>query len=209
MNDLDGEVVNFFDCLRADPERLASMVSLTPYARQEYENAYTEQSEPFHRAHSFLIRLQMGHGFRTCGERVGWKMDVRGRERAYAVRDWNRLPERLLQAAERLKEVQIESRPALDVIEHFNFPNILIYCDPPYLLGTRCRKQYRCEMTDAEHFALLETLRSHKGKVIISGYESVMYDDMLRGWHRATTGNLANNSRKRTEILWMNFEPEV
>ena len=154
-------------------------------------------------------RMMMGHGFRTCGERVGWKMDVRGRERAYAVRDWNRLPERLLQAAERLKEVQIESRPALDVIEHFNFPNILIYCDPPYLLGTRCRKQYRCEMTDAEHFALLETLRSHKGKVIISGYESVMYDDMLRGWHRATTGNLANNSRKRTEILWMNFEPEV
>ena len=37
INDLDGEVVNFFDCIRKDPERLARNLFLTPYSREVYE----------------------------------------------------------------------------------------------------------------------------------------------------------------------------
>jgi DNA adenine methylase len=33
----------------------------------------------------------------------------------------------------------------------------LIYCDPPYMLSTRTGKQYRFEMTDSQHKALLDT----------------------------------------------------
>ena len=84
-----------------------------------------------------------------------------------------------MQAAERLRGVQIECRPAIDVIERFNAPNILTYVDPPYVLSTRHGKQYRCEMDDKEHDHLLDVLLVHKGPVIISGYENDLYNDRL------------------------------
>ena len=88
VNDLDGNVVNLFECIRSDPEKLARSIYLTPYARDVYEKAFKENPEdPFERALNFYIRLNMGHGFRTTGEKVGWKNDVQGRERVYILRD--------------------------------------------------------------------------------------------------------------------------
>ena len=91
INDLDGEVINLFECIKSDPERLARDIYFTPYARASYDKAFSKEipKEPFDRAARLLIRCNMGHGFRTTGERVGWKNDVAGRERAYAAKAWN------------------------------------------------------------------------------------------------------------------------
>lgn len=35
VNDLDGDVVNLFECIRQDPEKLGRIVYYTPYSRQE------------------------------------------------------------------------------------------------------------------------------------------------------------------------------
>ncbi len=208
VNDLDGNVINLFECIRKDPERLAREIYFTPYARQVYEDAYkTVKGDSFERARNFYIRCNMGHGFRTTGEKVGWKNDVQGRERAYASQDWVNLPEKILQAAERLRGVQIENLPAVEVIKRFNNKKVLIYLDPPYVLGTRHGKQYRCEMNDKEHKELLEVSLNHKGHVILSGYETDLYNDMLRGWHKEYFTSYSQASTKRTEVLWMNFEP--
>ena len=173
VNDLDGNVVNLFEWIRKDPERLAHEIYYTPYARQVYEDAFASVPEDsLEKAVNFYIRLNMGHGFRTNGEKVGWKNDVQGREKAYAAQDWLHLPDKIIQAAERLRGVQIENKPALDVIRKFNYKNVLIYCDPPYMLETRHGKQYRCEMDDADHEKLLEVLLEHKGPVLISGYDT-------------------------------------
>ena len=149
----------------------------------------------------------MGHGFRTTGEKVGWKNDVQGREKAYAAKYWCETPEVIMEAAQRLRGVQIENKPAAEVISRFNFPNVLIYADPPYLLGTRHGKQYRHEMTDAEHRDLLDALKAHRGPVLLSGYESQMYDEALRDWYRDSTTAIAQTATKRKEVLWMNYEP--
>lgn len=210
VNDLDDNVVNLFTWIREDPEKLAHAVCWTPYARQVYDAAYTSAPEDsLEKAVSFYIRLNMGHGFRTTGEKVGWKSDIQGRERAYAARDWAGLPEKIMQAAERLRGVQIERRPAIELMERYNSPKVLIYLDPPYLAETRCgRKQYRHEMMDAEsHRELLRAAVRHKGPVLISGYESSLYDDMLKGWHKETVSDRNMNSQKTREILWMNYEP--
>ena len=168
VNDLDKNVVNLFECIREDPKKLAEMVYMTPYARMVYEKAYEEIPEDkFEAALNFYIRLNMGHGFRTSGERVGWKNDVQGRERAYATKDWCDLPEKIMQAAERLRGVQIENRPAVDVIQRFNHSNVLVYGDPPYVLSTRHGKQYRFEMDDPAQDDLLDVLLAHKGPVIL------------------------------------------
>lgn len=211
VNDLDGNVVNLFEWIRKDPERLAHEIYFTPYARQVYEQAFKEEpGDSLERAVNFYIRLNMGHGFKTTGEKVGWKNDVQGREKAYALQEWCNLPEKIMQAAERLRGVQIENKSAVELIERFNYKNVLVYMDPPYMPGTRHGKQYRCEMYDKrEHENLLETAKAHKGPVLISGYESDLYNDMLQGWHKEEMFSYTQSRSKKREILWMNFKPEV
>ena len=71
-------------------------------------------------------------------------------------------------------------------------------------------KQYRHEMYDEKsHRGLLEAAMEHKGPVLISGYETELYNDMLAGWHREETTCYSQVCSKKKEILWMNFEPAV
>ena len=211
VNDLDGDVVNFFEWVKRDPERLANEIYWTPYARQVYDEAieaYKTETDSFRRAVIFTTKMMMGHGFRTNEIKVGWKNDIQGREGAYAAMGWCTTPDRIRTAAERLRGVQIECRPALEVIKRFNYPNVLIYADPPYILSKRHGKQYKCEMTDDDHKELLDALKQHRGPVLISGYDNPKYDSELSGWYceRITVRN--QGAQKAEEVLWMNFELE-
>lgn len=209
VNDLDGNVVNLFKWIQRDPERLARAIYWTPYAREIHNATHdTMQADSFYRAVNFCIQLNMGRGFRTNGEKVGWKNDVRGRGKAYAALDWKSLPDRLLEAAERLRGVQIDSRPAVELMSRFNYGNVLIYLDPPYMLETRNRKQYGREMEDWEHVELLEAALHHKGPLLISGYKTELYNTMLSGWHREEIVCRTQAGTKKIENLWMNFLPE-
>lgn len=120
VNDIDGDIVNFFRVLRERPDDLAEAISLTPYARDVFDDAHVNRgSSDFDRALRFAIRSKMGHGFKTF-TKTGFKIDVYARERSYCVSCWNRLPADLLDAAVRLKGVQIENQNALDLIRKFN-----------------------------------------------------------------------------------------
>lgn len=208
VNDLDGNVINLFEWIKNDPGKLAHEIYYTPYARQVYEDSFAEVPEDsLEKAVNFYIRLNMGHGFRINGEKVGWKNDVQGRERSYASQDWCNLPEKIMQAAERLRGVQIDNRPAAELIPRFNFENVLIYCDPPYMLDTRHGKQYRHEMDAGDHEELLALLLKHKGPVVISGYETELYANMLAGWNRYETTAYSQVCSKKREVLWMNYDP--
>ena len=209
VNDLDGDVVNLFRCIQQDSERLARLVMTTPFSREIYDRQFESDNSyasRYQRAAGFLAKCWQGHGFRTNGYKVGWKNDVVGRERAYALWNWYRLPEWIIEIAERLRKVQIENRPAREVIQRFNYPNIFMYIDPPYLLGTRTAKQYKHEMTDADHEELLKEILQSRAKIMISGYESEMYSDYLRGWHKEYFDSCAEHGRPRKEVVWMNYE---
>lgn len=215
VNDLDGDVVNLFRCIQEDPEKLSRLIVTTPYSRQMYDDAYKDDpirdillnADRYHKACRFLVRCWQGHGFRTNGYKVGWKNDVQGRERMYALWNWYRLPEWVIDIAERLRQVQIENRPALEVIRRFNYPNVFMYIDPPYLFDTRSGKQYAHEMTDEDHAELLQEIVHSQAKIMISGYASDLYDGMLAGWERKEFRSHAEQGKKRTEIVWMNYDP--
>lgn len=206
INDIDGDVVNLFRCIREDAEKLAMLIEVTPYAREEYYTAFNSLSEdPFERARLFLMKTWMGHGFRTfC--KSGWKNDIAGRENSYAVEYWNRLPKWVMEIVSRLKEVQIENKPALELIQRFNRPNVLIYADPPYLLSTRkMKKQYAYEMTDADHEEMLEALRDHQGPVLLSGYDNDMYNDILQGWTKTRLSLLQKKVSTERKLCGLNL----
>lgn len=210
VNDLDDNVTNLFGWIQRDPEQLARAIYWTPYARAAYEEARAiPPKDSLQKAVYFFTKLNQGHGYRTNERRVGWKSDIQGREKAYAALDWAQAPERIMQAAERLRGVQIENRPAVELIQRYNYPNVLIYADPPYVLSTRSGgKQYLHEMDDRQQENLLNVLLAHKGPVLLSGYDNALYNDRLQGWRREEIICQNQRAQKTKEILWMNFEPQ-
>jgi len=215
INDLDYDVINLFRCIQQDSERLAKLVMTTPYSREMYDCTFDEkflreiaEEGPYQKALVFLIKCWQGHGFRTNGYKVGWKNDVQGREKMYALWNWYRLPEWIIEITERLRKVQIENRPALEVIERFNYENVFMYIDPPYLLKTRAAKQYKYEMMDADHEELLRLILKSKAKIMISGYESNMYNDYLVDWEKKQFRSCAEHGKPRIEIVWTNYKTE-
>ena len=117
VNDLDGDIINFFTVLRECPQELAEKIALTPYSREVFDDAHENRgTDAFDKAYRFAIRSRMGHGFKTY-QKTGFKIDVYARERSYCVDAWNRMPRDILSAAERLKCVQIENRPAVELLE--------------------------------------------------------------------------------------------
>jgi len=84
----------------------------------------------------------------------------------------------------------------------------LIYCDPPYLGSTRRqnRQIYRYEMLgEQEHERLLLLLKSLKCLVMISGYWSQFYANLLSDWRAVSFQAVTRGGSLATEWLWCNF----
>jgi DNA adenine methylase len=81
----------------------------------------------------------------------------------------------------------------------------LIYSDPPYLLRTRTSaRRYRFDYEEQDHVELLELLKTLPCQVMLSGYPSAFYDELLEGW-RSIELQVMNQDGVRTEKLWFNF----
>ena len=84
----------------------------------------------------------------------------------------------------------------------------LIYCDPPYLHSTRSsNRRYRFDYSEQDHVALLNILKQLPCQIIVSGYPSKLYDDILCDWSNREI-QVMNHSGVRTEKLWFNFTPD-
>lgn len=84
-----------------------------------------------------------------------------------------------------------------------------MYIDPPYMLSTRSGKQYKHEMTDADHEELLKMIVQSKAKIMVSGYETDMYNDYLVGWQKKQFSSCAERGKPRTETVWTNYRCDL
>ncbi len=212
INDLDGEIVNLFRVLR-DPKsaaRLIELLELTPFSRDEYEEAYTLSDDPVENARRLIYRSFAGFGngsaTRSKG-RSGFRVTkADGSYRNYP-RDWADHTKAMAAIVARLRGVVVENIDALDLITQLDHADTLHYCDPPYVFATRTKKacaMYRHEMSDDQHIALAECLHGLKGMVMLSGYSSALYDTLYSGWKRFEFSARADQNLKRTECVWLN-----
>ncbi len=205
INDIDGNIVNLFKVIREKPQELARVVEFTPYSREEYYQAFElleQDLTDVERARVFLIRCWMARGGKTS-DRTGWRHNI-DTATINALPDWNGLPNLVLEATKRLKQVQIENQEATTLIERYNRADCLIYADPPYLLETRTKRHYAHEMKNEQHVELLETLNQHEGYVLLSGYDSDLYNDILKGWTKLTKMATTEGAVSKQEVLWLN-----
>lgn len=206
INDLSGDVVNLFRVIREQGDRLAALIEMTPWAREEYELSYQPCEDALERARRFVVRCWQGHGGANIVGASAWRhqgKDLNDKKQLPAQK-WLYMPSKILALVERLQGVEVENRPAVNVIERHNAPGTVIYADPPYPQSVRRPRLYAHEMTDADHLALLDTLDAHPGPVILSGYHCALYDTRLRHWHTREKRVQAEKGNMRTEVLWLN-----
>lgn len=213
VNDLDGDLMMFWRMLRDRPGELAAVCALTPHGRAEHQAAYDLEgaASDLERARRVWVLLSQGRGgqmkptgWRSYVDPAGSVTSMPGYLEGYVAR--------IAPAAARLAGVSLECQPALDVIERYGRSSkVLLYVDPPYLGTTRVSGGYRHEMTsEAEHRKLAMALFECRATVVLSGYDSDLYDELYGGWTAiripATTGQ-GGTREERTEVLWFNREP--
>lgn len=207
INDIDGNVTNLFKVIREHPDELATLIEFTPWARDEYYASYEFTDNQLEMARRFLVRCWQAFGT-DLYRKPGWNNSKRASLRLSRNNEFQKLPQIILETAQRLKSAQIENMDAVELIKGYNYSEVLIYADPPYVMHTRSGgKRYQNEMTTKEQEELLITLIKHKGPVIISGYENESYNLLLKNWNKHTKTTTAIGGAKRDEVIWTNFEP--
>jgi len=213
-NDIDGEVVNFFRVLRDDQEALARQIALTPFSREEFYQAVGDKARTasdIERARRFFVRARQARTGLAQTATLGRWANCKNTSRSGmsgVISRWLGGIEALDVIAPRLLRVQIENRPALDVIRLYDSKDTLFYCDPPYLHTTRGdSKAYGFEMDEEQHVALAACLRRITGKAAISGYRCDLMDRLYKGWRRFDADEKHCHSIKklRQESVWMNY----
>ena len=85
-----------------------------------------------------------------------------------------------------------------------------VFADPPYPFKTRSssRRLYQHEFgTEQQHYELLTRLKSLPCPVMLCGYASDLYFDMLPDWHTFTYQAMTRGGSMATEYIWMNYPP--
>lgn len=215
VNDLDQDLMTFWRVLRDRPEDLARAMDLTPHARAEQAAAYDlDVPDDLERARRVWVLLSQGRS--STLRRTGWRFYRDPAGSTYSMPDYlNAYADRVPAVARRIHGVSLECRDALEVIRDYGkHPNVLLYCDPPYLASSRNSTNYRHEMpSEEQHRELAQVLNGCAAAVVLSGYDSPLYADLFGGWHRAElsawTGNGIRNGAtraagNRVEVLWSN-----
>lgn len=209
VNDLDGLLVNFWRVLRDQPNELERVTQATPHSRDEYAAACEDIPDDLcdlERARRVWVRITQSRGNST--RPGGWRYG----QNASKGHSWpgyiTSYAARMKAVSSRLKNVSIENRDAIELVEEYGrHPGNCLYVDPPYAAETRVAlNQYRLEAAGEDfHERLAEALNNCKASVVLSGYASETYTDLYPGWHSVEMKAPPSlGGTARTEVLWSN-----
>lgn len=212
-NDLDGDVVQFFEVARDRPDELAEWCRRTPYSEElhaEWVQAFysgERPDDPVERAGRFLFLRYTQYAGKYEGP-SGFKRDT-PRTRVGESTTWAAVPERVDDVCARLQGVSIQNRHFAEVIEHYDGDDVVFNLDPPYV-----GKEHSYRVTDFDHADLADALDG------IDGYALVSYTDrpdgLYDGWEERTRSHYHDSGARKgedeeqvTERLLLNYDPDA
>jgi DNA adenine methylase len=219
VNDMHGDLMCFWQTLRDARGPLYERLAATEFGEGVWQRAgdYLTALPPWDgatdvtRAWAFFVLCRQSLAGRMAGFASISRTRTRGNRNEQANAWWGAV-DGLPDVAERLRDVVVLNRKAPDVIRQQDGPGTLFYLDPPYLHETRTAQDvYAHEMIEVDHRELLGVLRQCKGKIMLSGYPSQLYDAALADWDFHTF-DMPNNAASGTskgrelEILWTNYQ---
>lgn len=225
VNDINGVLSNFWAVLQNEKmfAKFKRRVDVTPFSKPEYEAAVRAVA-PVVTQHRFTgescldLAVQF---FVYCRQSMSGRMDsFTPLSRTRTRRDMNEQASAWLTSIEGLPSVHCRLRPVVIynedaevVIDREDTKDTLFFLDPTYLDETRTVPNvYDFEMTPAQHESLLKKLVKIKGRFMLCGYRSKLYDRLLpKSKFRCDEHHVVNHSGKgatkqaRVECLWMNY----
>jgi len=224
LNDIDGDIVNFYRVLR-DPDTFKEfrrLATLTPISRAEFDwcrENYMSIEDPVKRAWAwwYIAQSSFSGDFAHSWRRAVTKTS---RGMAGTTSRYLSMLDLLPQIADRLRMAQIECSDFRTVLKYYSGPGYLAYCDPPYVSDTRKSGKYKYEMSLEDHRDLVGALLEYDGGVMLSGYDHPVYKPLEdAGWEKrafrvscfAVARTLDNNNKgadmmkdhPRTEVVWL------
>lgn len=168
VNDVNSELINFYEVIRDDFDSLAHEISLSLHSRASHRHAWViyENPDMFDRVKRawaiwFLATVSFGHAFNG-----GYGYDLSGKGNIYF--DYNK--QRFIDDyAKRLNRVQIENCDALRVIKSRDSEETFFYIDPPYV---NSYTGHYDGYTQSDFDELLDILCNIKGKFLLSSYRN-------------------------------------
>jgi DNA adenine methylase len=227
LNDLDGHITNLYRVLQ-NPETYAEFnhrITYTLYSRADFERAVEilksgNWSSDVERAWAFFVRQNQNYAGKLDSD--NWGISLVNKDPSY----WDNKKRKLHNFHRRLANVYVENVDAIECIRNWDSEETFFYLDPPYVPESRKDKILYNHDTDFNyHINLVETLLNVKGKVMLSGYPNEIYNQLeQQGWRRYikntvchsivrvrgtrwTEENAYKNHAKRTECIWLNYEP--
>lgn len=215
VNDLDSELINFWEVLRGRDtfEEFYRMVECVPLGEPIFDSTLHMSSKtPVERALVFFIRARQSRQGLQKDYTTPTRRTRRGMNEQVSA--WLTAVNGLPDIHQRLKRVEIRSVDAVEFISRYDHPNCCFYLDPPYVHETRSTThEYReFEMSVEDHCRLLECLARIEGKFLLSGYRCQLYDDWSarHGFkrHEFEIDNKASSAKRKeskVECAWRNF----
>lgn len=203
INDKDSRLVNFYKVIQ-NPRRRKNIIDrlkFTPYSREVYQDAKAyllkpKKTDELILAYYYFIAINWAYANKLHG---GWTHAKSKREgRSSHTSKIKRLED----IRERMSEVYIEHKDALDVIKTWDSKESFFYLDPPY---PNTNQGHYTGFSEQDFKTLLSNLRRVKGKFILSCYEHNLESVSLpKSWNivrHQTVSTVSPTRSARTEIL--------
>jgi DNA adenine methylase len=206
LNDLDGEIVNFYRVCQQHYEELLRYFKYVVVSRTWFE--LLKRSDPasltdIQRAARYLYLL------RNCFASLVRNPVYHRNVVQPPSFNLTGLPELIENAHKRLERVQIEHEGYDEVVRRFDRPTTLFYLDPPYW----GRNLYRHNFSETDFRTLAGNLAKTKGKFILSLNDVPEVRELFRKFHilgvklHYTSQKAAG--RRYKEVLITNFQPKA
>ncbi|MEX3623784.1 DNA adenine methylase [Viridibacillus arvi] len=210
-NDIDVELVNFFNQAKLNGEQLTEALLSLPTSRYLFERWKNEEfpEDLLDRATRwfFLIRQRIHPSNATL--KSGWRA---GKHKNLAF-DFQNAVKRIPLFSKRLQNVSITNKDFRQVIEENDSPNMVAFIDPPYV---EREHYYQGGFTVEDHIELAQMLNNMQGKAIVTYYAHPLIDELYAGWNRIELETFVGSSmlkegmrrRKEKEVILMNYDIE-
>ena len=194
LNDKNLNLLEIYQCLRDESKEFIRRLSHFKYCEETFLKIQKKSmSEDYlERAVNDYVLVKMS------------RSELKKSFSKSGANSWKKSLQELAELSYRLQDSFIYNNKALDIIKVFNSENTLLYCDPPYLYENKTSKTvYSSEMDTNEHIQLSHALNSFKGKVVISGITSPLYNRLYKSWNMQKFKG--KKTGKKTEVIWKNY----
>ncbi|TSE07697.1 DNA adenine methylase [Aquimarina algiphila] len=210
INDLNGDIVNFYQVCKLQFSKLQKLIQATPHSRKLHSEAANILKDPsekdkIKRAWAIWVQTNMSFSSRIYGG-YAYERKSGGTTRTIL----NKKNRFTIEICERLDQVDIECNDALKVIESRDTKESFFYIDPPYFNSDM---GHYGGYTIKDFEALLKLLRTIKGKFLLSSYPSEILDKYTKKkkWfthslEQTISVTKNNRDKKKIEVFTANYD---